>query len=41
MSTFVGSLQRLYKAGKVTIIKLDELINASKLTKSEYDYIIQ
>lgn len=40
MSTFVESLRRLYKAGKITKKKLDDLLDEGKITQDEYDYII-
>lgn len=40
MNQFVESLCRLYRANKVDIKKLGELLSLNKLTKQEYDYII-
>ena len=40
MSTFVESLRRLYKAGKIMKKKLDDLLDEGKITQDEYDYII-
>ena len=40
MTQFVESLCRLYKANKVDIVKLDELLSNNKITKEEYEYII-
>lgn len=41
MSAFVESLKRLYKAGRVTMAKLNSLLAEGKITKEEYDYIIE
>ena len=40
MNQFVESLCRLYKADKITVRKLDELLFSNKINKQEYDYII-
>lgn len=40
MRTLVESLRRLYKAGKVTIEKLNEMLEKGTITQAEYDYII-
>ena len=40
MSTFVESLKRLYKAGKVTQKKLKELVKKGTITQADYDYIV-
>ena len=39
MSVFIESLKRLYKAGKVTVEKLDTLKTEEKISQEEYDYI--
>lgn len=39
MSSFVESLKRLFKAEKVSIEKLNELLSTGKINQSEYDYI--
>ena len=40
MTQFVESLCRLYRANKVDMKKLDELLALNKITKQEYEYII-
>ena len=40
-SAFVESLKRLYKAGKITEEKLDELVAAGKITAAEKKYIMK
>ena len=40
MSQFVESLCRLYKAEKINIHKLEELLSSNKITKKEFEYII-
>ena len=40
MRTLVESLKRLYKKGKVTKKKLQEMVDAGTITQEEYDYII-
>lgn len=40
MSQFVESLCRLYKANKIDIKKLGELLAFNKITKQEYEEII-
>lgn len=40
MTQFVESLCRLYRANKIDIKKLDELLALNKITQQEYDYII-
>lgn len=40
MSQFVESLCRLYKAEKINIAKLEELLSSKKITQKEYEYII-
>jgi hypothetical protein len=40
MRRFVESLKRLYKAGRVTEIRLQALLNNNEITQEEYDYII-
>ena len=39
-STFVESLKRLYKAGKITKKKIKALLDAGKITQEQYDYIV-
>ena len=41
MSRFVESLKRLYKAGKVSEEKLDEMLAEGKITEEELNYIIE
>lgn len=38
-SKFVESIRRLYKAGKITLDKVKELLANGKITSEEYDYI--
>lgn len=40
MRTFVESLRRLYKAGRITVEKLQEFLAAGKINEEEYAYII-
>lgn len=40
MRTFVKSLKRLYDAGRLTDVRLAELLEEGKITQDEYDYII-
>ncbi|MBE5899504.1 MAG: XkdX family protein [Lachnospiraceae bacterium] len=40
MRTLVESLKRLYKKGKVTKKKLQEMVDAGTITQDEYNYII-
>ena len=40
MSQFVESLCRLYKAEKIDMKKLGELLASNKITQQEYEYII-
>ena len=40
MRTFVESLRRLYKAGRVTLEKLNAFLNEGKINQAEYDYIV-
>ena len=40
MSTFVESLCRLYRADKIDVKKLGELLASNKITQQEYDYIV-
>ena len=40
MSRFVESLKRLYKSGKVTEEKLNEMLAEGKITEKELNYII-
>ena len=39
MRTLVESLKRLYKKGKVTKKKLQEMVDAGTITQDEYNYI--
>ena len=39
MSDFVKSLRRLYKAGRVTLAKLQAMLQQGKITQEEFDYI--
>lgn len=41
MSTFVKSLKRLYNAGRITDVRITELLESGKITQTEYDYIIE
>ena len=40
MSQFVESLCRLYKAEKIDMKKLGELLASNKIAQQEYEYII-
>lgn len=40
MRTLVESLKRIYKKGKVTKKKLQEMVETGTITQAEYDYII-
>lgn len=40
MSTLVQSLRRLYRKGRVTIEKLQAMVEAGTITEEEYEYII-
>ncbi|MEE1445851.1 hypothetical protein [Faecalibacillus intestinalis] len=40
MTIFVQSLSRLYKIDKISLDKLNELLENKKITQEEYDYII-
>ena len=40
MRILVESLKRLYKKGKVTKKKLQEMVDAGTITQDEYNYII-
>lgn len=40
MTIFVQSLSRLYKIAKISLDKLNELLENKKITQEEYDYII-
>ena len=40
MTQFVESLCRLYRANKINIKKLDELLASNKITQQEYEYIV-
>lgn len=39
MSKFIESLKRLYDGQRLTIEKLDELLNSSKINNEEYAFI--
>lgn len=39
-STFVRSLKRLYTAGRVTDVRITELLEEGKITQTEYEYIL-
>ena len=40
MSTYVKSLKRLYEAGRLTDVRLTELLENGKITEEEYQYIV-
>lgn len=40
MRTFVESLRRLYKAGRITMAKLETFLNEGKINQEEFEYII-
>ena len=40
MSRFVESLKRNYTKGYITVLYLDDLLLAEKITQEEYDYIV-
>lgn len=40
MTQFVESLCRLYRANKIDMKKLGELLASNKITKQEYEYIV-
>ncbi|SHI63457.1 XkdX family protein [Lutispora thermophila] len=40
MSILIESLKRLYNANKVTIEKLQQMIDDERISKDEYRYII-
>lgn len=40
MRTFVESLKRLYRQGRVTIEKLQQFMSEGKISQEEFDYII-
>lgn len=40
MRPFVESLKRLYRAGRITIEKLDTFLADGKINEEEYQYII-
>lgn len=40
MRTLVESLRRLYAKDKITLEKLQELLNEDTINQKEYDYII-
>ena len=40
MNQFIESLYRLYRADKVDMKKLGELLASNKINKQEYDYIV-
>jgi hypothetical protein len=39
MSPFVESLRRLYQANRISIEKLNSLLNEEKISQTEYNYI--
>lgn len=39
MSSFVESLARLYRAGRLTQEQLKKLLTAKKITQKEYEFI--
>lgn len=41
MSVFIESLRRLYESGRITDTRVAELLEAGKLTQTEYDYILE
>lgn len=41
MTVFVESLKRLYKDKKITLEKLESLLNENKISRKEYDYIFK
>ena len=41
MRTLVQSLKRLYQKGKVTIEKLQSVVEAGTITQEEFDYITE
>lgn len=41
MRRFVESLKRLYKTGRVTNERLQELLNNNEITQEEYNYITE
>lgn len=40
MSRFVESLKRNLAKGYITVLYLDDLLLAGKITQEEYDYIV-
>ncbi len=40
MRQFVESLRRLYRAGRITLTKVQEYVNKGTITTAEYDYIV-
>lgn len=40
MSTYVKSLKRLYDAGRLTDVRITELLENGKITEEEYQYIV-
>lgn len=40
MRTFVESLRRLYRQGRVTIAKLQQFLSEGKINQEEFDYIV-
>lgn len=40
MRQFVESLRRLYRAGRVTLEKIQEYVAKGTITTAEYDYIV-
>ena len=41
MTVFVESLKMLYKDKKITLEKLESLLNENKISRKEYDYIFK
>ena len=40
MRTFVESLKRLYKAGRISRAKLEEFLSEGKISQEEFNYIV-
>ena len=41
MRILVESLRRSYRAGKISLDKIKEMLSTGKITSEEYDYIIK
>lgn len=41
MRTLVKSLRRLYDSGKITLIKLQSMLESGTITEEEYEYIVR